>query len=92
MATEKLTREIVSTSNQEASKATFNGWNLNFVTSKVGSTVKSINVNGTKDNKNVVASFNESGAVSVSFMNGDADTGLATILFEEMKAMKEATI
>ncbi|SUJ26585.1 Uncharacterised protein [Sphingobacterium spiritivorum] len=88
MATEKLTREVVSTSNQEASKATFNGWNLNFVTSKVGSTVKSINVNGTKDNKNVVASFNETGAISVTFMNGDVDNLLATTLFDEMKAIK----
>lgn len=91
MATPKITREVVATTTQEQSTATFNGWKLNFTTSKDGDTVKSVNVYGEKNGTNVSASVSGNGYVNIGFSTGGRDNALMTALLDELATIATVT-
>lgn len=89
---QKIEREVVATTMQELSKATFNGWSLNFTINKDGDTVKNANVSGHKDGNNVSGSISENGYVNIGFNVGGRDKELAQALIDELIAIKDARV
>lgn len=81
-----IERTVVATSVQEQSTAEFNGWSLNFTTQSEGDQVKSINVNGQKEQSSVNASISESGYMNVGY-SGVRDNALTVALMDEMDAI-----
>lgn len=82
----KIVREVVATTEQEKSTATFNGWNLNFTTNRDGNVVKNINVHGTKEGQTVSGILSENGAITIGF-SSVYDASLAGAIADEFAAM-----
>lgn len=86
MATEGVTRTVVSTNTHEVSTAEFNGWNLNFtVTSGEG---VNVSVSGSKGEHTVFASKNEDGYINVGFSQGAIDADLYLALVDELQGIE----
>lgn len=84
-----IVREVVATVTQETSKATFDGWVLNFTISKNGNSIKSANVYGNKEEATVNASLTEAGSINLGFSNQlYYDATLANAIAVELKAIK----
>ena len=88
--TNKITRTVESVTETETSKATYLGWELNFNVNKVGGTIQSINLYGTKDGEQVNASRSQGGYTSVGFTNGVRDEALYKAILDEFEAIAGA--
>lgn len=79
-----IERTVVSTTQNEISTASFNGWELNFTVVSTSEGVTDINVSGQKDGGSVFASKNADGYINVGFSQGSIDTDLYLALITEI--------
>ncbi len=82
-----IRKEIVTITTQEHSRATYNGWELNFDVQRSADYVKNIKANGTKDQTSVYVTKDEQGYVNMSFSAHVRDSQLITAILEEIDAI-----